>query len=134
MKRNLNILLIAFASAALLLPELHAQDTVRNRQRTEQQQQFVDLDGDGYNDNAPDHDGDGIPNRLDPDWKGRNRGGNQPFADLNGDGVNDYLQEEEGEGSEQMQMKAGDEMGSSMKTQEQEQMRRGSKRKGRGGN
>ena len=29
---------------------------------------FVDLDGDGFNDNAPDHDGDGIPNGLDPDY------------------------------------------------------------------
>ncbi len=30
--------------------------------------QFVDADGDGFNDLAPDHDGDGIPNGLDPDW------------------------------------------------------------------
>lgn len=29
---------------------------------------FVDEDGDGFNDLAPDHDGDGIPNGLDPDW------------------------------------------------------------------
>ena len=29
---------------------------------------FVDLDGDGFNDNAPDADGDGIPNGLDPDY------------------------------------------------------------------
>jgi len=29
---------------------------------------FVDADGDGFNDLAPDHDGDGIPNGLDPDW------------------------------------------------------------------
>ncbi len=47
---------------------------------------FVDLDGDGYNDNAPDHDGDGIPNGLDPDYrKGKMRG----FVDLDGDGIND---------------------------------------------
>lgn len=31
---------------------------------------FVDKDGDGYNDNAPDHDGDGIPNGLDKDYTG----------------------------------------------------------------
>lgn len=30
---------------------------------------FVDKNGDGYNDNAPDADGDGIPNCLDPDFK-----------------------------------------------------------------
>ena len=29
---------------------------------------FVDEDGDGVNDLAPDHDGDGIPNGQDPDW------------------------------------------------------------------
>lgn len=29
---------------------------------------FVDLNGDGFNDNAPDHDGDGIPNGLDADY------------------------------------------------------------------
>lgn len=29
---------------------------------------YVDLNGDGFNDNAPDADGDGIPNGLDPDW------------------------------------------------------------------
>ena len=29
---------------------------------------FVDLNGDGFNDNAPDLDGDGIPNGLDPDY------------------------------------------------------------------
>ena len=29
---------------------------------------FIDLNGDGFNDNAPDHDGDGIPNGLDPDY------------------------------------------------------------------
>ncbi len=30
---------------------------------------FVDEDGDGFNDLAPDDDGDGIPNRLDPDYR-----------------------------------------------------------------
>jgi hypothetical protein len=29
---------------------------------------FIDEDGDGYNDLAPDADGDGIPNGLDPDY------------------------------------------------------------------
>jgi len=29
---------------------------------------FVDEDGDGVNDLAPDHDGDGIPNGQDSDW------------------------------------------------------------------
>lgn len=30
--------------------------------------QFIDEDGDGFNDLAPDADGDGIPNGLDPDY------------------------------------------------------------------
>ena len=55
---------------------------------------FVDENGDGYNDNAPDHDGDGIPNGLDPDYTGPkmrsgNRGGG--FIDLDGDGINDNM-------------------------------------------
>lgn len=32
---------------------------------------FIDKNGDGYNDNAPDHDNDGIPNGLDPDYMGK---------------------------------------------------------------
>ena len=48
---------------------------------------FIDEDGDGYNDNAPDHDGDGIPNGLDPDYKQGDR--RKGFVDLNGDGIND---------------------------------------------
>ena len=48
---------------------------------------FVDEDGDGYNDNAPDHDGDGIPNGLDPDYKQGDR--KKGFVDLDGDGIND---------------------------------------------
>ena len=49
---------------------------------------FVDEDGDGYNDNAPDHDGDGIPNGVDPDYT-KATGGGRGFVDLNGDGIND---------------------------------------------
>lgn len=49
---------------------------------------FVDKNGDGYNDNAPDHDGDGIPNGVDPDYKGAKVQKNK-FVDLDGDGIND---------------------------------------------
>ena len=52
---------------------------------------FIDANGDGYNDNAPDHDGDGIPNGLDPDYsKKQNR--KMHYIDANGDGINDLLQ------------------------------------------
>lgn len=49
---------------------------------------FVDKNGDGYNDNAPDDDGDGIPNGIDPDYKGPKFQRNK-FVDLDGDGIND---------------------------------------------
>ena len=52
---------------------------------------FIDADGDGYNDNAPDHDGDGIPNGLDPDWTKR-QGRKINYIDADGDGINDLIQ------------------------------------------
>lgn len=62
---------------------------------------FVDENGDGYNDNAPDHDGDGIPNGVDPDYvplnpdRGNRFGG---FIDENGNGINDNFQDADGDG------------------------------------
>ena len=68
---------------------------IQNQNQTKQGQQFIDEDGDGYNDNAPDHDGDGIPNGLDPDFKAlqeRQRARqNMEFVDMDGDGINDNL-------------------------------------------
>ncbi len=65
MKRNLNILIL-LAAIALFATAANAQgfgpgpgDGICN---------FIDEDGDGYNDLAPDADGDGIPNRFDPDY------------------------------------------------------------------
>ena len=62
---------------------------------------FVDANGDGINDNAPDHDGDGIPNGQDPDYvpvnpdQGKRFGG---FVDEDGDGINDRMQDADGDG------------------------------------
>jgi hypothetical protein len=39
------------------------------------QQGFADENGDGINDLAPDHDGDGVPNGQDPDWVKNKRDG-----------------------------------------------------------
>ncbi|HKJ68586.1 MAG TPA: hypothetical protein VKA68_11565 [bacterium] len=53
---------------------------------------FIDEDGDGFNDNAPDHDGDGIPNGMDEDYEAIGRGARnagQGFVDADGDGIND---------------------------------------------
>jgi len=79
-----------------------AQDSSVVKRDLKQKQHFVDKNGDGYNDNAPDHDGDGIPDGLDPDWqklkkqKGQNK--TQLFIDLDGDGINDYLETSVGKG------------------------------------
>jgi|Deesub1362B_J571_1020462.scaffolds.fasta_scaffold02431_4 hypothetical protein len=62
---------------------------------------FVDANGDGYNDNAPDADGDGIPNGLDPDYTGpkiRAGRGARGFVDLDGDGINDNAMDADGDG------------------------------------
>lgn len=160
MKTFLTYTFIALAAIVMLTPDLGAQDTVRSREQvtkqtqetrqsqqtqqsqenrpTEQPQQarnqkFVDLDGDGYNDNAPDHDGDGIPNGLDPDWQKRKRTGRSQFIDLNGDGINDNLQKEQGNGREQMNQGAIEEDGTSLKNQEQRQLRKVRKGPGKSG-
>ncbi|HID40019.1 MAG TPA: hypothetical protein EYP36_10965 [Calditrichaeota bacterium] len=62
---------------------------------------FVDENGDGYNDNAPDHDGDGIPNGMDEDYNGaKARKGNHArgFVDADGDGINDNAMDADGDG------------------------------------
>jgi len=58
---------------------------------------FVDKDGNGYNDNAPDHDADGIPNGVDPDFAKGSRMG-RGFVDSNGDGINDLQTGRSGKG------------------------------------
>jgi len=75
---------------------LFAQDSTNVEQKKKVHNPlFIDKDGDGYNDNAPDHDGDGIPNGLDPDWQKLKKEKNKKkrrFIDLDGDGVDDNLQ------------------------------------------
>lgn len=58
---------------------------------------FVDRDGDGYDDNAPDHDGDGIPNGVDADYTGPRRG-MRAFVDADADGYNDNAPDHDGDG------------------------------------
>jgi hypothetical protein len=62
---------------------------------------FVDANSDGFNDNAPDHDGDGIPNGQDSDYEGskaRNGNKSKGFVDADGDGVNDNAMDSDGDG------------------------------------
>jgi hypothetical protein len=48
---------------------------------------FIDLNNDGFNDNAPDLDGDGIPNGQDPDYtRPLNGKGSKFMGDRNGYG------------------------------------------------
>ena len=59
----------------------------------------MDENGDGYNDNAPDDDGDGIPNGMDADYTGgKNRKDGRGFVDEDGDGLNDNAQDFDGDG------------------------------------
>ena len=54
---------------ALVLPQSGCQKPAPQAQTcTGTGSNFVDLNGDGFNDNAPDLDGDGIPNGLDEDY------------------------------------------------------------------
>lgn len=62
------ILLLAIMLTALLAVGANAQDFGPGNGEGNGVCQFVDEDGDGFNDLAPDADGDGIPNGLDPDY------------------------------------------------------------------
>lgn len=92
MKAILKIVATLFAVFSTTL--LSAQADTTKVMKENHPQKFVDKNGDGYNDNAPDDDGDGIPNGIDPDYKPGKRKQNKrtQFVDLDGDGINDNLQ------------------------------------------
>ncbi len=102
MKKTLSIISLALI---FLVGNLFAQDSTaqKNQYRKGNTNQvgFIDADGDGYNDNAADHDGDGIPNGMDSDYTGaKNRKGNRSkgFVDADGDGINDNAADHDGDG------------------------------------
>ncbi|MDP2038066.1 MAG: hypothetical protein Q8L04_11835 [Ignavibacteria bacterium] len=84
MKKLVTIIMLLGVFA--MYAEISAQTTTTPP--TQHGKNFVDKNGDGYNDNAPDADGDGIPNGVDPDYTGAKVQKNK-FVDLNGDGIND---------------------------------------------
>jgi len=86
--KNIKILIILGILLTFTNNYIFAQQKNKKHKKP---QIFVDADGDGYNDNAPDHNGDGIPNGLDPDWTKRH-GRKMNYIDSNGDGINDILQ------------------------------------------
>ncbi|MCF8373877.1 MAG: hypothetical protein K9H64_19800 [Bacteroidales bacterium] len=111
---------------------LHAQtDTSKVQPKQQHKQSFVDKDGDGYNDNAPDDDGDGIPNGLDPDYKKgkKKRFGQSNYVDLNGDGINDYLQGYRDDLSKDKQTKNEHQHGKSINAGQGNEMGKGKKGK-----
>lgn len=69
---------------------LFAQDSTDvKRQYKNKQTEFVDANVDGYNDNARDDDGDGIPNGKDKDFvKGSGKGSGNGPKDGTGRGRN----------------------------------------------
>ena len=101
MKKTISILSLALL---FFVGNLFAQDNTgskkQNRKGNTNQVGFIDADGNGYNDNASDHDGDGIPNGRDNDYTGaKNRKGNNSkgFVDVDGDGVNDNALDADGD-------------------------------------
>lgn len=96
--KKLNFWAIMILSGLVILvtmPALTAQTTP-----VQHGKHFVDVNGDGYNDNAPDSDGDGIPNGQDPDYqKNLNATKRGPrYVDVNGDGYNDNAPDRDGDG------------------------------------
>ena len=102
MKKTISMLTLALL---FLVGNLFAQDSTaqKNQYRNGNTNQvgFIDADGNGYNDYAADHDGDGIPNGMDEDYTGaKNRKGNNSkgFVDADGDGINDNALDADGDG------------------------------------
>ena len=54
--------------------------------------------GMGNSKDAPDDDGDGIPNGQDPDYVRSGFGRGHGFVDADGDGINDFAQDADGDG------------------------------------
>jgi hypothetical protein len=115
---NLFLTLAATLMAFLFTSSVFAQDSTMVQKRNHYKQGmrqgngsmmqgqkgahgFIDENGDGFNDNAPDADGDGIPNGMDEDYQGTkmHKGhGSKGFVDADGDGINDNAMDDDGDG------------------------------------
>ena len=85
------IITILSLSLLFLAGNLFAQDNTgskkQNRKGQTKQVGFVDADKDGYNDNAADHDGDGVPNGQDGDFVRTQDGSGNKRGSGNSDGT-----------------------------------------------
>ncbi len=134
MKRFTQLTLtMALTMVAFAATSTFAQET-QNSGKTQHGSGFVDVDGDGYNDNAPDHDGDGIPNGLDKDWQKLNREKRRQgrFTDLDGDGINDHLNHTGNWHVPDKQNQLNRENGASLESKQQKQNRQGQKKRAQG--
>lgn len=109
---SISLVVFLLASTSFAQDSLQVQNRKQFRQKGQQHSLmknrqgqghmgFVDENGDGYNDNAPDADGDGIPNGMDPDYTGpkmHNGNGSRGFVDADGDGINDNAMDDDGDG------------------------------------
>ncbi len=101
MKHLIKLSVVAIAIAFLTFVTMSDDSYAQTKaQKGNKGAGFVDQNGDGYNDNAPDQDGDGIPNGQDPDYQPLNpdRGKRFGFVDEDGDGINDRIQDADGDG------------------------------------
>ena len=133
MKSNLLFILLTGFYLIVSLNCLYAQDSTKTdikKQPVEHKQHFIDENGDGYNDNAPDHDGDGIPNGLDSDWQKsqKDKGKRHRFVDLDGDGINDNINTEKDSEKGENQNFHGQKKGSSLENKLQEEQQKQQKK------
>lgn len=112
---------------------LYAQDSTKSGSPTKRGPHFVDKNGDGYNDNAPDHDGDGIPNGLDPDYQKiqkQKRNRKHKFIDMDGDGIDDNLmhgkRKRQNSGDQSNQKSKGKPLNEQDQTQQKQRQKKGS--------
>ena len=90
---------------------------------------------DAHQRHRSDHDGDGIPNGLDPDGqklqKEKKKGKHKKFVDLNGDGINDNIQNGQRQEGQVQQRKMDGQDGSSIESNQQKGQAQEQKRKGK---
>lgn len=68
MNRMTIITAAVLTGTVILYAAQNGKSTNTRKQGNRNGTEFVDVNNDGYNDNAPDHDNDGVPNGVDKDY------------------------------------------------------------------